>query len=141
MCAVPPFLALSPMLIYLPRQGHPEGCMDLSFWSGCWDVWTRIPIRNQRPSAVGMLPMSLNRQRPSGIASTKDSCFTKGMPSSQVATSNDCYKNPTLSSQFRRILLELFGESVEGSFDIVSLLNVCLITLTLPSVPQVLITP
>lgn len=75
-------------------------CMDLCSWGGCWDVWTTIPIRNEGPSVIRVLPTILNSQTPSEISLTEDSCLARGLPSSWVATSNDYCKNPAFLSQF-----------------------------------------
>lgn len=70
---------------------------------GCSDQ-IRISIRNEGLSAVGMLPIGLSSRRPSGISLTEDSCLARVMPSSQVVTSNDCYKIPGLLPSFRMVL-------------------------------------
>lgn len=109
------------MLIYLLIQGHPGCCMDLGSWGGYWDVWTRIPVRNEGPSAIGMLPKVLNSQTPSGMALTEDSCLAKGRCPSWVATYNDCSKNPAFLSHFR--FFWNLSEN-QASVDTVSLLSV-----------------
>ena len=79
--------------------------MDLSSCGGCSDVLTRISIRNEGLSAAGVLPTVLNSEMPLRMALTKDSCLTKGMPSSQVVTSNNYYKSPVpILPQFRMVL-------------------------------------
>lgn len=77
MCAVPPFPTRSPILIYLLRQEHPEGCMDLRFWGGCWNVQTRIPIRNQRPSAVGICQWVSTHRGHQGLPWLKTAAFPR----------------------------------------------------------------
>lgn len=129
------------MLTYLLRQGHPGCCMDLCSWGGCWNVWTTIPIRNEGPSVIRVLPTILNSQTPSEISLTEDSCLARGLPSSWVATSNDYCKNPAFLSQFP------FSWTLpENQLDFLLILYHCSMSawscsLTHPSLPQVLISP